>query len=60
MVIVSSDLKPQCYAAFDATVFLLYHTTTKLQKGYQATVHIGSICRTAVLESIYNEKVIYH
>lgn len=56
MVIVSTDLNPQCYAGFDATVCLLYHPAFQLQKGFQTTVHVGSVCRTAIIEAIHNNK----
>nr|XP_039254255.1 GTP-binding protein 2-like [Styela clava] len=56
MVIISSDVEPRCYAAFDATVCLLYHPMSQLQKGFQTTVHVGSVCRTAIIETIHNDK----
>lgn len=56
MVIVSEDVNPRCYEGFNATVCLLYHSSSQLQKGFQTTVHVGSVCRTAVIEKIDNAK----
>lgn len=33
-------------------MLVLFHTAKTINRGFQATVHIGSICQTAVIEGI--------
>lgn len=56
MVLVSFDVKRESFEAFDATVCLLYHPGKNLQNGFQTTVHVGSVCRTAIIEKIHNDE----
>lgn len=57
MVLISSDVECESFEAFDATVCLLYHPGKNLQNGFQSTVHVGSVCRTAIIEKIHNVEV---
>lgn len=51
MVIISPLEKPQACFFFQATICVLYHSTS-IHPGFQTTVHIGSIRQTAVIEGI--------
>ncbi|XP_057315333.1 GTP-binding protein 2-like [Hydractinia symbiolongicarpus] len=42
---------------FEAEVFILFHTT-KISKNYQASVHVGNVIQTAIIENITNEKIL--
>lgn len=52
MVLVSHDSSPTAVLFFQASVLVLFHTTSIINRGFQVTVHIGSICQTAVMEGI--------
>lgn len=58
MVIISPTEKPQSCLFFQATVCVLYHSTS-IHPGFQTTVHIGSIRQTAVIEGIMAASRIY-
>ncbi|XP_034233745.1 GTP-binding protein 2 [Thrips palmi] len=53
MVLLSTenDEKPSGCLFFQATVFVLFHSTA-IKPGFQTTVHIGNIRQTAVMEGI--------
>ncbi|XP_073997100.1 GTP-binding protein 2 isoform X3 [Rhodnius prolixus] len=51
MVLISPEEKPISCLFFQATVCVLYHSTS-IHRGFQTTVHIGNIRQTAVLEGI--------
>lgn len=51
MVLVDTRSKAMATMWFKASVNLLYHPT-EIQKGFRATVHVGNIRQTAVIESI--------
>ncbi|XP_059620841.1 GTP-binding protein 2 [Phlebotomus argentipes] len=59
MVLVStdygSDAEPFGTLYFQAKVSVLYHATS-IYKGFQTTVHIGSIRQTAIIEGIMGDK----
>ena len=44
-----------CCICLQATIVVLFHSTS-MHKGFQTTVHIGSIQQTAVLEGIMAQK----
>jgi len=54
-VLVSESLKPTCCLRFTATIYLLYHPASHLSEGFQATVHVGNVRQTAIIEEIHNE-----
>ena len=47
-MLVSEKLHPTSCIEFEAEVCVLFHTTM-ICKGFQATLHIGNVCQTAVL-----------
>lgn len=53
MVLLSTEEeeKPSGCLFFQATVFVLFHSTT-IKPGFQTTVHIGNVRQTAVMEGI--------
>uniref|UniRef100_A0A1B0CTN5 Putative elongation factor tu n=2 Tax=Lutzomyia longipalpis TaxID=7200 RepID=A0A1B0CTN5_LUTLO len=59
MVLVSTDLgspaEPYGTLYFQAKVSVLYHATS-IYKGFQTTVHIGSIRQTAIIEGIMGDR----
>jgi len=57
MILAAADLKPQATLYFQATIVVLFHSTS-IHAGFQTTVHIGSIQQTAVLEGIMATKTI--
>uniref|UniRef100_H2ZNL5 Tr-type G domain-containing protein n=1 Tax=Ciona savignyi TaxID=51511 RepID=H2ZNL5_CIOSA len=57
MVLVSAQLNPTCCMEFEATVYLLYHPTSGLCPGFQATIYVGSVMQTAVVKNIHNDEV---
>lgn len=48
MVLVSEKLQPTSCIEFEADICVLFHTTM-ICKGFQATLHIGNVCQTAVI-----------
>ncbi|XP_071833412.1 GTP-binding protein 2-like [Apostichopus japonicus] len=52
MVLVRED--PTCCMEFEANICVLYHTTS-IKKGFQVTVHVGSVCQSAIIEDMINE-----
>lgn len=54
MVLIHSKLNPKACFEFEATIYLLFHAN-QIQKGFQATVHIGNVCQTAYIS--YMDKV---
>nr|CAH0112948.1 unnamed protein product [Daphnia galeata] len=55
MILADPHLNPQATLYFQATIVVLFHSTS-MHKGFQTTVHIGSIQQTAVLEGIMAQK----
>lgn len=51
MALLSLSLKPACYSAIDASLFLLFHTS-ELSEGFQGTLHVGKIVQTVTIEKI--------
>ncbi|XP_014241159.1 GTP-binding protein 2 [Cimex lectularius] len=54
MVLVKPEEDPTSCIFFQATVCLLYHSTS-IHPGFQTTVHIGNIRQTAVIEGIMSQ-----
>jgi len=51
MVLTDPVQKPRSCLGFWADVFLLFHTTS-ISKRFQATVYIGNVIQTAVIEEM--------
>ena len=51
MVLTDPVQKPCSCLGFWADVFLLFHTTS-ISKRFQATVYIGNVIQTAVIEEM--------
>jgi GTPase len=51
MVLLSLEAPAVCCQQFEADVYVLYHCN-KITKNFQTTVHIGTICQTAVFTHI--------
>ncbi|XP_070571097.1 GTP-binding protein 2-like isoform X2 [Ptychodera flava] len=51
MVMVALEAKPQSCISFEADVYVLFHCTA-ITIRFQTTVHVGSVCQTAILEHI--------
>jgi len=58
MVLVSAQENPLSCLFFQATIRVLYHSTS-IHPGFQTTVHIGNIRQTAVIEGIMSTNRIY-
>lgn len=56
MVLTDPKEKPHSCTGFWADVFLLFHTTS-ISKRFQATVYIGNIIQTAVIEDMNKESL---
>ena len=54
MVLVSESLNPKACKEFEAEIYLLFHAN-QISKGFQATIHVGNVCQTAVIS--YMDKV---
>ncbi|XP_043266594.1 GTP-binding protein 2 isoform X2 [Venturia canescens] len=55
MVLVSLGEHPQATLFFQATVVVVYHATS-IYPGFQATVHVGNVRQTCVMEGIMDLK----
>ncbi|KAK0083406.1 hypothetical protein PV325_008831 [Microctonus aethiopoides] len=55
MVLVSIRDHPHATVFFQATVFVVYHATA-IYPGFQATVHVGNVRQTCVIEGIMDIK----
>ncbi|CAG5074889.1 Similar to Gtpbp2: GTP-binding protein 2 (Mus musculus) [Cotesia congregata] len=55
MVLVSSADQPHATVFFQATVFVVYHAKG-IFPGFQATVHVGNVRQTCVMEGIMDVK----
>lgn len=53
MVLVKEN--PSCCMEFEANICVLYHSTS-IKRGFQATVHVGSVCQTAVIEKMISKR----
>ena len=53
MVLLYPMAKPEATFRFSATIFVLCHST-KIHPGFEATVYIGNVQQTAVVEHIHN------
>jgi GTPase len=51
MVLLSPEAPAVCCQQFEADVYVLYHCN-KITKNFQTTVHIGTVCQTAVITHI--------
>lgn len=51
MVLLSSDTSPSCCKEFEADVYVLFHNKS-IAVGFQTTIHIGTVCQTAVITRI--------
>ncbi|CAH1791267.1 unnamed protein product [Owenia fusiformis] len=51
MVLVSPKLNPQACTSFEAEIYLLFHANS-IGRGFQCTLHIGSVCQTAIIDGI--------
>lgn len=51
MVLLSLSAEPVCCLQFEADVYVLFHCN-KITKNFQTTVHIGTVCQTAVISKI--------
>ena len=51
MILLDPVQKPRSCVGFWAEVFLLFHTTS-ISKRFQATVYIGNVIQTAVIEEM--------
>ena len=58
MVLTDPVKKPRPCYLFWAEVFLLFHTTS-IGKRFQATVYIGNVIQTAVIEEMNRVKYIH-
>ena len=54
MVILSPEMNPTICWMFEAEIVLLFHAKT-FHKGFQVTVHIGSVRQTATVEAVYGK-----
>ncbi|XP_063978919.1 GTP-binding protein 2 isoform X1 [Diachasmimorpha longicaudata] len=55
MVLVSIGDRPHATVFFQATVLVVYHATA-IYPGFQATVHVGNVRQTCVIEGIMDIK----
>ncbi|XP_076442084.1 GTP-binding protein 2-like [Babylonia areolata] len=51
MVLLSPSAEVVCCQQFEADVYVLFHSN-KITRNFQTTVHIGTVCQTAVISSI--------
>lgn len=51
MVLLSPSAEAVACIQFEADVYVLYHSN-KITKNFQTTVHIGTVCQTAVISAI--------
>ncbi|KAK7104445.1 GTP-binding protein 2-like [Littorina saxatilis] len=51
MVLLSPSAESECCRQFEADVYVLYHCN-KITRNFQTTVHIGTVCQTAVISKI--------
>ncbi|KAK3803793.1 hypothetical protein RRG08_026028 [Elysia crispata] len=51
MVLISPDSSPSCCKEFEADVYVLFHNRS-ITVGFQTTIHIGTVCQTAVITKI--------
>lgn len=51
MVLLSPSVQPACCKQFEADVYVLYHSRN-ITKNFQTTIHIGTVCQTAMITSI--------
>ncbi|KAL8612833.1 hypothetical protein ACOMHN_038088 [Nucella lapillus] len=51
MVLLSPSADVACCRKFEADVYVLFHSN-KISRNFQTTVHIGTVCQTAVITSI--------
>ncbi|CAF1032348.1 unnamed protein product, partial [Brachionus calyciflorus] len=56
MVLVNPKLNPIGCLEFEAEIFVLFHAS-QLTIGFQATVHIGNVCQTAVIVRMDKQEV---
>lgn len=54
MVLLGPEVQPSVCYAFEADVFLLFHSS-QITKGFETTMYIGSVCQTCRIEKIYNK-----
>lgn len=57
MVLLSPEVQPSVCYAFEADVFLLFHSS-QITKGFETTMYIGSVCQTCRIEMIYQKESI--
>jgi len=55
MILTSAQLKPRGCLYFQASIVILFHSTS-IHRGFQTTVHIGGIQQTAVMEGFMGAK----
>ncbi|XP_076463579.1 GTP-binding protein 2-like [Babylonia areolata] len=51
MVLLSPSAERVCTQVFEADVYVLFHCN-KITRNFQTTVHIGTVCQTAVISKI--------
>ena len=51
MVLLSRSAEPACCRKFEADVYVLFHRN-KITINFQTTIHIGTVCQTAVILDI--------
>nr|KAG5704212.1 hypothetical protein BaRGS_012500 [Batillaria attramentaria] len=56
MVLLSPSAQPVCCKQFEADVYVLYHCRN-ITKNFQTTIHIGTVCQTAMITSIDRERL---
>uniref|UniRef100_A0A7E4W4Q5 Tr-type G domain-containing protein n=1 Tax=Panagrellus redivivus TaxID=6233 RepID=A0A7E4W4Q5_PANRE len=52
MVLIAEDVAGTCCWEFETKFFLFYHPTSALEVGFQGTIYIGSLCRTAIVVDV--------
>lgn len=51
MVLVSAEMNASACEEFEADIYLLYHSS-QIGKGFEATMHVGSVCQTCKIVAI--------
>ena len=54
MVLLSPEVQPSVCYKFEADIFLLFHTS-QVAKGFETTLHVGSVCQICRIEEIYHK-----